>query len=78
MSGKEKWVMDFIGYEERDKGLRGVGEAILHVILALFVLGVVYAFFLKTELDIPNTDRKSTELGILHSDWMNLEDEEIG
>lgn len=77
MSGKEKFVMDFSDYEERDRGLRGIGEAIVHVMLALFVLGSVYAFFLKTELGRPSTGIRSTELGVLH-DGMNLEDEEIG
>ena len=78
MNGKEKWVMDFSGYEERDRGLKGIGESVVHVILALVVLGGVYAFFLKTELCRPSTDIKLIELGILHSDSINLEDEEIG
>jgi branched-subunit amino acid ABC-type transport system permease component len=77
MNGKEKWVMDFSGYEERDRGLRGIGESIVHIILALFVLGGVYTFFFKTELGRSSTDIKSTELGTLH-DGMNVEDEEIG
>lgn len=77
MNRKEKWVMDFTGYEERDRGLMGIGEAVVHVMLALFVLGSAYAFFLKTELGRPSTDIRSTELGALH-DGVNLEDEEIG
>lgn len=78
MNEKEKWVMDFTDYEEDDRDLMGVGEAILRVTLALVVLGSVYAFFLKTELSKPSTDIKSIELGILYSDGMNLEDEAIG
>ena len=78
MNRKEKWVMDFSGYEERDRGLMGIGEAVVHVMLALVVLVGVYAFFLKTELDRASTDIKSIELGTLSSDGMNLEDEEIG
>ena len=70
--------MDFTDYEEDDRDLMGIGEAILRVTLALVVLGSVYAFFLKTELSKPSTDIKSIELGILHSDGMNLEDEAIG
>lgn len=70
--------MDFSGYEERDRGLMGIAEAVLHVVLALVVLGGVYTFFFKTELGIPSTDIKSIELGILHTDGMSLEDEDYG
>lgn len=75
MNRKEKWIGDFRGYEERDRGLRGIGESVLHVMLALVVLGGVYAFFLKTELCRPSTDIKSIELGTRHADGMNLEEE---
>lgn len=41
MNEKEKWVMDFTDYEEDDRDLMGIGEAILRVTLALVVLGSV-------------------------------------
>jgi len=78
MNEKEKWVMDFTDYEEDDRDLMGIGQAILRVTLVLVILGSVYAFFLKTELSKPSTDIKSIELGILYSDGMNLEEEAIG
>jgi len=41
--------MDYSDYSDPNKGLESIGQTIIHVILALIVLGAVYTFFAKTE-----------------------------
>ena len=65
-------MIDFTGYEEKDRGSTGVGQTIVHVTLALLFLGGVYAFFFKTEWIRPRIDTRSTEFGVLYTNERNL------
>ncbi|HRA42751.1 MAG TPA: hypothetical protein PLV31_03565 [Gammaproteobacteria bacterium] len=49
MGESKKWRMDYSDYSDPNKGLESIGQTIIHVILALIVLGAVYTFFAKTE-----------------------------
>jgi hypothetical protein len=49
MQENKKWRVNYSEYSESDKGVENIGQAIVHVILALFVLGLLYTFFAKTE-----------------------------
>ena len=71
MKKSKKWRMDYSGYPDSDKGLESVGQTIVHVILALIVLGVVYTFFAKTEwepvLKSPELKTNTAESKVLSS-----------
>lgn len=49
MEENKKWRMNYSDYTEPDKGIESIGKTIIHVTLALIVLGVVYTVFAKTE-----------------------------
>ncbi|HXH55447.1 MAG TPA: hypothetical protein VNK03_06890 [Gammaproteobacteria bacterium] len=49
MQENKKWRVNYSEYSESDKGIETIGQTIVHVILALFILGVAYTFFAKTE-----------------------------
>ena len=54
MGKRIKWSTDFKRYPERRcsyKGLKGIGKAIVQVLLVLCALYAMYAFFDKTELN---------------------------
>ena len=54
MGKRIKWSEDFKRYPERRwpyQGLRGMGKAILHLLLVLCALYAIYAFFYKTKLN---------------------------
>jgi hypothetical protein len=66
MNTNEKLAMGFGDYQEHNRGLRGILEAILYVMLGLLVIGCVYSFFLKTELSKIATPIKSEEVEKTH------------
>ena len=49
MEENKKWRISYSEYPESDKGVENIGQTIVHVILALIILGVAYTFFAKTE-----------------------------
>ena len=69
---KNENFMGFSSYQEHDRGLKGILEAVLHVMLGLFVIGCVYSFFLKTELSKTPIAARSAEVEQPHSDEENL------
>ena len=72
MNRNEKLATTFSDYQEHDRGLRGILEAILYVMLGLFIIGCVYSFFLKTELSKIPMPVKSTEVEKPDLDEKNL------
>ena len=68
MEENKKWRMHYSEYSDSDKGLENIGKTIIHVILALFVLGLVYRLFAKTEWEpvrpsVPKTNAADSRAG---------------
>ena len=51
MEENKKWRMHYSECPDSDKGIENIGKKIIHIMLALIVLGLVYTLFAKTTWD---------------------------